>query len=114
LFIILSATSKCKYSFLTKTIAEKVDKPGQKFLRQAVGATLLSGSVVVTDCCRRIYDDCFDIFYRVERLPNHLVSSRVDLAEAAKACNKSVCPYIQPGTPIIINLTDRLVACESG
>ena len=49
-------------------ITEKADKPRRKFLRQAIGAILLSGSLVVTEFGRWIHDDCSDIFYRLKRL----------------------------------------------
>jgi len=47
-------------------ITPKADKPRQKFLRQAVGAILLSGSLIVTELGRWIHDDCSDIFYRLK------------------------------------------------
>jgi hypothetical protein len=87
-------------------IAEKTDKPRQKFLRQVVGAILLSGSLVVTDVGRWIHDDCSDIFYTVKRLLNHLMSPRGDLTEVVQAYRQSVSTHIQPDTPIIIDLTD--------
>ncbi len=87
-------------------ITSKVDKPRQKFLRQAVGAILLSGSLIVTELAHWIHDDCSDIFYRLKRLLNHLTSPRGDLTAAVQAYRQTVAKYIQPDTPIPIDLTD--------
>jgi hypothetical protein len=87
-------------------IAEKVDKPRQKFLSQAVGAILLSGSLIVTEFSRWIRDDCSDIFHRLKRLLNHLVSPCGDLTAAVEAYRQTVARYIEPDTPIVIDLTD--------
>ena len=87
-------------------ITAKADKPRQKFLRQAVGAILLSGSLIVTELGRWIHDDCSDIFYRLKRLLNHLVSSHGDLTTVAKAYRQTIARRIQPDTPIVIDLTD--------
>ena len=102
---IISKT-RCLLNEFIGPIAKKTDKPRQKFLHQALGAILLSGSLVVTEFGQWIHDDCSDIFYRVKRLLNHLISPRGDLTKAVQAYRKSVCPYIQPDTPIIIDLTD--------
>lgn len=87
-------------------IAEQADKPRQRFLRQAVGAILLSGSLVVTELAHWIRDDCSDVFYRLKRLLNHLISPRADMSNMVRAYRRSVAQYIQPDTPIIIDLTD--------
>lgn len=87
-------------------ITAKTDKPRQKFLRQAVGAILLSGSLVVTEFAHWIHDDCSDIFHRLKRLLNHLTSPRADLNPAVKAYRQTVAKYIRPDTPIPIDLTD--------
>jgi len=52
----------------------QTDRPRQRFLRQAIGAILIAGTLVVTDLARWIHDDCSDIFYRLKRLLNHLIS----------------------------------------
>ncbi len=54
----------------------QADKPRRKFLRQTLGAILLSGSLIVSEFARWIHDDCSDIFYRAKRLLNHLVAPR--------------------------------------
>lgn len=87
-------------------IAETASRPKQKFLRQAVGAILLSGSLIVTEFARWIHDDCSDIFYRLKRLLYHLVGRRGDLTPMVKAYRQAVAKYIQPDTPIVIDLTD--------
>ena len=61
---------------------DTVDKPRQRFLQQAIRGILFSGSLVVTDLCRWVRDDCSDRFYQVKRLLNHLDSPRGDLTEA--------------------------------
>lgn len=53
-------------------ITAKADKLRQKFLRQAVGAILLFGYLVVTELAHWIHDDCSDIFHRLKRLLNRL------------------------------------------
>ncbi|NIP22771.1 MAG: hypothetical protein GWN67_02175 [Phycisphaerae bacterium] len=87
-------------------ITAKVDKPRQKFLPQALGAILLSGSLVVTELALWIHDDCSDMFRRLKRLLNHLTSPRGDLNSAVQAYRQTVAKYIKPDTPIPIDLTD--------
>jgi hypothetical protein len=87
-------------------ITEKADKPRQKFLRQTVGAILLSGSLIVTELAHWIRDDCSDIFHRLKRLLNHLVSTRGDLTDVVAAYRQRVAKYIEPDTPLVIDLTD--------
>ena len=82
------------------TIIAKTDKPRQKFLHQAVGAILLSGSLIVTEFARWIHDDCSDIFYRLKRLLNHLVSPRGQLSSVVKAYRQTLAKHIEPDTPI--------------
>jgi hypothetical protein len=87
-------------------ITEKADKPRQKFLRQTVSAILLSGSLIVTELAHWIRDDCSDIFHRLKRLLNHLVSTRGDLTNVVAAYRQKVAKYIEPDTPLVIDLTD--------
>ena len=87
-------------------IVQKADKPRKKFIRHAVGAILLSGSLVVSEFARWIHDDCSDRFYRLKRLLNHLVSPRGDLRPLVGQYRESLAAYIQPDTPIIIDMTD--------
>lgn len=103
--IILCKTRNLLNEFIAP-ITSKADKPRQKFLRQAVGAILLSGSLIVTEFAHWIYDDCSDIFHRLKRLLNHLISPRGDLTAAVQAYRQTVAKYIQPDTPIPIDLTD--------
>jgi hypothetical protein len=87
-------------------IGSQADKPRRKFLRQAIGAILLSGSLVVMEFSRLIHDDCSDIFYRVKRLLNHLVSERGELSAVVQAYRRQMARYIEPDTLIIADLTD--------
>jgi len=87
-------------------IISNTDKPRQKFLRQAVAAILLSGCLVVTELTRWIHDDCSDLFYRLKRLLNHLVSPCGDLSGAVAGYRQSVAQHISPDTPLIIDITD--------
>lgn len=98
--------TRCLLNEFIGPIVQKADKPRKKFIRQAVGAILLSGSLVVTEFARWIHDDCSDAFYRLKRLLNHLVSSRGELTAVVHDYRESVAKYIQPDTPIIIDLTD--------
>jgi hypothetical protein len=96
-------------NYLTKfidPIAIATDKPRRKFLRQVLGAILLSGSLVVMEFSRLIHDDCSDIFYRLKRLLNHLTSPRADLSKVVRAYREQMARYIEPDTPLIIDMTD--------
>lgn len=103
--LILCKTRNLLNEFMAPII-EKADKPRQKFLPQAVGAILLSGSLVVTEFAHWIHDDCSDIFYRLKRLLNHLTSPRGDLNTEVQAYRQTAAKYIEPDTPIPIDLTD--------
>jgi hypothetical protein len=87
-------------------IAACADKPRKKFLRQVLSAILFSGSLVVTDMTRWIHDDCTDIFHRLKRLLNHLISPVVNLTSLVEAYRHNLAGYVEPDTPIIIDLTD--------
>lgn len=98
--------TRCLLREFIEPIVQKADKPRKKFIHQAVGSILLSGSLIVTELARWVHDDCSDIFYTVKRLLNNLVSSRGNLAEVAKAYRTAASKHIQHDTPIIIDLTD--------
>jgi hypothetical protein len=98
--------TRCLLNEFISPIVQKADKPRKKFIRHAVAAILLSGSLVVSEFARWIHDDCSDRFYRLKRLLNHLVSARGDLAPVVHDYRKSLAAYIQPDTPIIIDMTD--------
>lgn len=87
-------------------ITAKADKPRQRFLHQAVGAILISSSLIVTELTHWINDDCSDMFYRLKRLLNHLVGPHGRLTAVVQAYRKTVAKHIQPDTPIVIDLTD--------
>jgi hypothetical protein len=82
------------------------DKPRKKFLRQTVGAVLLSGSLVVSEFGRWIHDDCSDLFYRIKRLLNHLVSPAAQMDLIVQAYRQSMAAQISSDTPIIMDMTD--------
>jgi hypothetical protein len=103
--VIVCKTRNLLHQFMAPIIAE-VDKPRQKFLPQAVRGILLSGSLVVTEFARWIHDDCSDPYYRLKRLLNHLVSPRGRLDQAINAYRRHVGQFIEPDTPLIIDMTD--------
>jgi hypothetical protein len=84
----------------------QVDRPRQKFLKQTVRAILFSGSLVVMELCKWVRDKCSDPFYQDKRLLNNLVSPRADLGKAVAAYRRSINRYIQPQSPIVIDMTD--------
>ena len=59
--LIISKTRNLLNEFMYPIMAE-ADKPRRKFLHQALGAILLSGSLIVSEFARWIHDDCSDIF----------------------------------------------------
>jgi hypothetical protein len=85
---------------------DQVDKPRQRFLKQTVRAILFSGSLVVMELCKWVRDKCSDPFYQDKRLLNNLVSPQADLGKAVAAYRRSLNRYIQPQTPIVIDMTD--------
>jgi len=98
--------TRCLQNEFINPIVGKADKHRKKILRQANGAILLSGSLIVTEFARWIHDDCSDIFYRIKRLLNRLGSLNGDLTCVVEAYRKFVANCIQPDTPVIIDLTD--------
>lgn len=85
---------------------DQVDKPRQRFIRQTVRAILFSGSLVVMELCKWVRDKCSDPFYQDKRLLNNLVSPQANLGKAVTAYRRSLNRYIQPQTPIVIDMTD--------
>lgn len=85
---------------------QQLDKPRKRFLKQAIRGILFSGSLVVMELCRWIRDRCSDRFYQDKRLLNHLVSPNAHLTEAVTSYRQSMARYVQPDTPILIDLTD--------
>lgn len=103
--LIIGKTRTLLREFLAP-IQAQVDKPRQRFLAQAVRGILFSGTLVVMELCRWIRDDCSDRFHQDKRLLNHLISPRGDLSKAVAAYRQSVARWVQPDTPLIIDLTD--------
>lgn len=102
---VLHKTKQLLSDFLSPIIAN-TDKPRQKFLRQTVAAILLSGCLVVKELTRWINDDCSDLFYRLKRLLNHLVSPCGDLSGAVAGYRQLLARYISADSPLIIDITD--------
>lgn len=102
---ILHKTKNLLCQFLDPITAD-LDKPRQKFLRQTIGAILLSGCLVIKELTRWIHDDCSDLSYRLKRLLNHLSSPCGDLTAAVAGYRQALSHQICPDTPIIIDLTD--------
>lgn len=103
--LLISKTRSLLHEFLSPML-ESVDKPRKRFLQQAIRGILFSGSLIVMELCRWIRDDCTDRFYQDKRLLNHLVSPYGDLTEAVRHYRQSLCPYIEPDTALIIDMTD--------
>jgi len=102
---IRSATKNLLCEFIFPMI-EVLDKPRKKFLPQVLTGILFSGSLSIKNISRWIQDDCSDIFYRIKRLTNHLVSGRVNLSKALQVYRSRCSDYISADTPIAIDLTD--------
>jgi hypothetical protein len=102
---ILCKTRNLLAAFLAPLMS-RTDRPRQRFLRQSIGAILLAGTLIISDLARWIHDDCTDIFYRVKRLLNHLISPEGDLTAAVTAYRQAMARQIEPDTPLIIDLTD--------
>ena len=64
--------TRTELSEFIQPMTEQLDRPRKKFLRQVIGAILLSGSLVVTEIARWLKDGCTDRFYQLKRLFNHL------------------------------------------
>lgn len=103
--LLISKTRMLLDEFLGPML-DQVDKPRQRFLRQTVRAILFSGSLVVMELRRWVRDKCSDPFYQDKRLLNNLVSPQADLGKAASSYRQSLRRYIQPQTPLVIDLTD--------
>ena len=102
----LLCKTRTKLCEFIQPMTEQLDKPRKKFLKQVIGAILLSGSLVVTEIARWIRDGCSDSFYQLKRLLNHLVSLEGDLSEAVVSYRQFMSRYIQQDSPILIDITD--------
>jgi hypothetical protein len=54
--------TRTELSEFIQPMTEQLDRPRKKFLRQVMGAILLSVSLVVTEIARWIRDDCAERF----------------------------------------------------
>jgi len=103
--VLLRNTRNHLSEFLTPML-DAADRPRKRFLRQVVGAIVLSGSLVVTEMAWWISDRCTDRFHRIKRLLKHLVSPRGNMDAMVEAYRRQMAAYVEPDTPIIIDLTD--------
>jgi len=58
------------------------------------------------ELCKWVRDKCSDPFYQDKRPLNNLLSPQTDLGKAVAAYRQSLNRYIQPDTPIVIDMTD--------
>lgn len=91
--------------FLTP-MQDQLDKPRKRFLDQVIRGILFSGTLVVMELCRWVRDGCSDRFYQDKRLLNHLTSPQGNLNQAVAAYRQQMARYVQPDTPLVIDLTD--------
>jgi len=103
--LLIHKTKMMLNEFLLPMLGQ-LDKPRQRFLRQTVRAILFSGSLVVMELCKWVRDKCSDPFYQDKRLLNNLLSPQADLGKTVAAYRQSLNRYIQPDTPIVIDMTD--------
>lgn len=101
---IIDNLKKYKQLFI-KNITDNVALPKQKFLKQAIPAVLLSGSLVITKHAKWIKDNCKDIHHRKKRLLNQL-NSKIQWEQISKNYRRSFAGSICPDTPLIIDMTD--------
>lgn len=103
--ILVHKTKTLLDDFLNSMLGQ-LDKSRRRFLRQTVRAILFSGSLVVMELCKWIRDKCSDRLYQDKRLLNNLPSSNSNFSKAFAANHQSLNRYIQPDTPIAIDMTE--------
>lgn len=103
--LLIHKTRKSLGQFLAPML-EAVDKPRRRFLPQVTRGILFSGSLVITEVCRWVRDDCSDRFHQAKRRLNHLVSPEGDLTAAVGRYRQAAAPDIAPDTALILDLTD--------
>jgi len=101
---IIDNLRKYKHSFI-ENITKDIVIPKQKFLKQAIPAVLLAGSLVITKYARWIRDNCKDIHHSKKRLLNQL-NNKAQWKRIVKNYRCSFAAKIQPDTPVIIDMTD--------
>lgn len=95
---------KYKHSFI-QNISGNITLPKQKFLKQAIPAVLLSGSLVITKCAKWVRDNCKDIHHSKKRLLNQL-NNKGQWQRIANNYRRGLASKIAPDTPLIIDMTD--------
>ncbi len=103
---LLTRKTQTLLSEFLSPLVERVDKPRKRFLQQAIRGILFSGSLVVMEFGRWVRDDCSDLFYRVKRLLNHLVSPEGDLTAAVSGYRQAASVDVAADTALILDLTD--------
>lgn len=101
---LIDSLRKYKHTFI-KNITDNVVMPKQKFLKQAIPAVLLSGSLVITKYAKWIKDNCGDIHHRKKRLLNQL-NNKTQWQSISNNYRRSLTANIAPDTPLIIDMTD--------
>jgi hypothetical protein len=95
---------KYKYAFI-KNFTNNIAVPKQKFLKQAIPAVLISGSLVITKYAKWIRDNCKDIHHSKKRLLNQL-NNKAQWQRISENYQRSFADKIQSDTPLIIDMTD--------
>lgn len=95
---------KYKHTFV-RNITKNIVLPKQKFLKQAIPAVLLSGSLVTTKYAKWVRDNCKDIHHSKKRLLNQL-NNKNQWQRISQNYRCSFASKIQPETPLIIDMTD--------
>jgi hypothetical protein len=101
---IIDNLRKYKHTFI-RNITKDVVIPKQKFLKQAIPAVLLSGSLVITRYAKWIRDNCKDVHHSKKRLLNQL-NNKAQWKRILKNYRCSFADKIAPETPLIIDMTD--------
>jgi hypothetical protein len=101
---IIDNLRKYKHTFI-KSITKNVTIPKQKFLKQAMPAVLLEGSLVITRYAKWIMDNCRDIHHSKKRMLNQLNNSN-QWKRVSQNYRRSLANQIRPDTPLIIDMTD--------
>ncbi len=101
---IIDNLRKYKHTFI-RNITKDIVIPKQKFLKQAIPAVLLSGSLVITKQIKWIRDNCKDIHHSKKRLLNQL-NNKAQWKRILRNYRCSFADKISPDTPLIIDMTD--------
>lgn len=111
--LLIHKTRESLGQFLAPMLAV-VDKPRWRFLPQVLCGILFSGSLVITEVCRWVCDNCLDRSHQVKRLLNHLINPEGNLAAAVGCYHQAAASDVAPDTALILDLTNlaKPRACE--